>query len=68
MKHCIQRSGQKELKQAFLNDKDIDSKLDFSKPVNFLIHGWLSGLYDGNMHMEELNIRTPSDSGMYLLD
>lgn len=39
------------INQVFLNDSDIDEKLDFSKPINFLLHGWLSGLLDRNMHL-----------------
>lgn len=39
------------ISQVFLNDSDIKEKLDFSKPINFLTHGWLSGLLDRNMHL-----------------
>lgn len=33
-----------------MNDSAIETKLDFSKPINFLLHGFLAGLLDGNMH------------------
>lgn len=33
-----------------MHDRDIESKLDFSKPINFLIHGWMSGILDANLH------------------
>lgn len=37
----LRYSNQKDLKQVTLNDPEITSKLDFSKPINFIIHGWL---------------------------
>ncbi|XP_058457697.1 lipase member I-like [Malaya genurostris] len=27
--------------QTFFNDTDLDSKIDFTKPLTFIIHGWL---------------------------
>lgn len=46
-------SHQKTLKRIFFNDPDIESKLDFSKPINFIIHGWLSGLLqEGDLHAD----------------
>lgn len=49
----IDFSGGKELNQTFLGDPDIRSKIDFGARTNFLIHGWLSGLDGGNMHLPE---------------
>lgn len=44
-------SNQLNISQAFLNDSHIEKKLDFSRPINFVTHGWLSGLLDRNMHL-----------------
>lgn len=46
-----------------MNDSEIELKLDFSKPVNFLLHGWLAGLLEGNMHSEGSDI-PHEDDGM----
>lgn len=40
-------SQQTELKQVILEDSDVESKLNFSKPFALVIHGWLSGLLEG---------------------
>ncbi|XP_031616461.1 phospholipase A1-like isoform X2 [Contarinia nasturtii] len=47
---CL-KPKQTDLKQTFLNDPDIKSKIDFTKPVNFLIHGWMGGLNGGNIYL-----------------
>lgn len=49
------------MSQGILNDSNIKSKIDFSKPINFLIHGWLSGLLDRNMHLGNQNKTEPND-------
>lgn len=48
-------SGQTDLNQTFFNDPDIESKIDLSKPVSFLVHGWLGGLNGGNMYLPAEN-------------
>lgn len=40
----------KRFDQVFMHDHRIESKLDFSKPINFIIHGWMSGVLDANLH------------------
>lgn len=52
------------MKRTTHNDPDIKSKIDFSKKVNFVIHGWLGGLYDGNMHSPLID---RSSEGLYIL-
>lgn len=59
--HLIE-SQRKELKKTLHNDPDINSKIDFSKKVNFVIHGWLGGLHDGNMHSPRTD---RSNQGLY---
>lgn len=44
------RNG-KQLVQTYLNDPKIREKLDFGYPINFVIHGWLSGLDGGNLYL-----------------
>lgn len=39
------------MNQTYFNDPDILQKLDMTKPVSFLIHGWLGGLNGGNMYL-----------------
>lgn len=59
-------SNQMSISQVFLNDSNINGKLDFSKPINFLTHGWLSGLLDRNMHLRGFN-ETPNEyDGIYI--
>ncbi|XP_055311609.1 phospholipase A1-like [Sitodiplosis mosellana] len=48
--------GQADVNQTYLNDPDIASKIDLTKPMSFLIHGWLGGLNGGNMYL-------PSEGG-----
>lgn len=38
--------NQKELQQVTLNDPNVALKLDFTKPINFLIHGWFGLVAD----------------------
>lgn len=38
--------NQKELQKVTLNDPNVRSKLDFTKPINFLIHGWFGLVND----------------------
>lgn len=45
------------MNQTFLDDAEINLKLDFKKPINFLIHGWVSGLLDQNMHLPDLDVK-----------
>lgn len=59
-------SNQLNISQAFLNDSDINAKLDFSKPINFLTHGWLSGLLDRNMHLLGFDDKPNEYDGMYM--
>lgn len=33
-------SNQNDVNQVILNDANVKTKLDFSKPINFYIHGW----------------------------
>lgn len=33
-------SNQNDVNQVILNDANVKMKLDFSKPINFYIHGW----------------------------
>lgn len=54
---------QSDLKQTFLNDPNIESKVDFTKPIHLLIHGWLGGLDGGNMY---LPFRTKNGMGKYI--
>lgn len=57
------------LVQAHFNDTEIKSKLDFSKPINFLLHGWLDGILDRNMHLGAQNKIEPNDhNGMYIYE
>lgn len=44
-------SDKKLLRQTFRNDSSILTKIDFRRPVNFLIHGWLGGLNGGYQHI-----------------
>lgn len=44
-------SDKKLLQQTFRNDSSILTKIDFRRPVNFLIHGWLGGLNGGYQHI-----------------
>lgn len=39
------------LNQTFFNDPNIKQKIDFSRPVNFVIHGWLGGINGGNIYL-----------------
>lgn len=50
MSHVVGISHLKKFEQVFLHDRYIDSKLDFSKKTNFVIHGWMSGILDANLH------------------
>lgn len=52
------------MNQTFLDDAEINSKLDFAKPINFLIHGWVSGLLDQNMHKPNLVVKPNEYYGM----
>lgn len=45
------QSGEDDLNQTYFNDPDIVEKIDMTKPVSFLIHGWLGGLNGGNMYL-----------------
>lgn len=36
--------------QVKLNDPNVNEKLTMDKPINFLIHGFMSGLDAGNVH------------------
>lgn len=60
----MSNSEQGDLNQTFINDTDIDAKIDFTKPVNFVIHGWFGGLHGGNMY---LVTNSESRSGMYII-
>lgn len=51
--NIISNSEQNDVNQTFINDTDIQAKIDFTKPVNFVIHGWLGGLYGGNIYLVE---------------
>lgn len=46
-------SSQKEVQQITLNDPDVTTKLDFSKPINFFIHGWLGFIHPDGMRWFE---------------
>lgn len=48
------KSNQNDVKQVILNDADVESKLDFSKPINFFIHGWYGGVanVDGSIPLK----------------
>lgn len=37
----------------FLNDPELDMKIDLRFPVNFLIHGWLGGLSGGTSYLPD---------------
>lgn len=52
-----------ELNQTYQNDSEILEKLDFTKPVNFVIHGWLGGLNGGNIY---LPVEVQPNSGNYI--
>lgn len=41
------RSDKKVVRQTFRNDSSISAKIDFTRPVNFLIHGWFGGINGG---------------------
>lgn len=53
------------MNQTFMDDAEINSKLDFGKPINFLIHGFVSGLLDQNMHLPNLNINPNEYYGVF---
>lgn len=53
--------------QTFLDDAEINAKLDFTKPINFLHHGWVSGLMDENMHLPNLTTKPNEYYGMFKL-
>lgn len=55
-------SGQTNLIQTFFNDPNVTTKIDFSRPVSFVIHGWLGGLNGGNIF---LPAQIRSSSGVY---
>lgn len=49
----LRNSNQSHVQQVNLNDSDVTTKLDFSKPVNFFIHGWLGFIHpDGKRWFE----------------
>lgn len=53
--------------QVHFNDTELESKLEFSKPINFLIHGWLDGLLDRNMYLGAQNKIEPNDHNGILM-
>lgn len=48
--HDDESSHLKRFERVYLEDRYIESKLDFSKPINFVVHGWMSGVLDANLH------------------
>lgn len=48
-----------------MDDAEINSKLDFTKPINFLIPGFVSGLIDQNMHLPNSNINPNDYHGVF---
>lgn len=41
----LRNSDQKYVQQVTLDDPNVTSKLDFLKPINFFIHGWLGFIH-----------------------
>lgn len=50
--------------QIRIDDSDIGAKLDMNRPVNFLVHGWLSGVFGGDKDLIEEKNRNPADGRM----
>lgn len=48
-----QHSGGNEFQPIYLSDPSIKTKIDFQFPVNFVIHGFLSGVHGGYIYLPQ---------------